>query len=80
MTKNKNYDLVNKVEINSEKTLMRLLRTCYNVYGYVILKENIIGRYIKLQKTDLISELKTARNVDLSKFTYDTTNNCVYVG
>jgi hypothetical protein len=80
MTKNENYDLVNKVEINSEKTLMRLLRTCYNVYGYVILKENIIGRYIKLQKTDLISELKTARNVDLSKFTYDTTNNCVYVG
>tara|TARA_R100001530_G_scaffold120602_1_gene87902 strand:- start:103 stop:345 length:243 start_codon:yes stop_codon:yes gene_type:complete len=80
MTKNENYDLVNKVEINSEKTLMRLLRTCYNVYGYVILKENIIGRYIKLQKTDLINELKTARNVDLNKFTYDATNNCVYVG
>jgi hypothetical protein len=70
----------NRVEINSEKTLMRMLRSCYNVYGYVILKDNIIGRYIKLQKTDLINELKTARNVDLNKFTYDTTNNCVFVG
>ena len=80
MTKNENYDLVNKVKINSEKTLMRLLRTCYNVYGYVILKENIIGRYIKLQKTDLIKELKTARNVDLNKFTYETETNCIYVG
>lgn len=73
-------DFSTRVNVNSEKTLMRLLRSCYNVYGYVILKDNIIGRYIKLQKTDLIKELKTARNVDLNKFTYETETNCIYVG
>lgn len=73
-------DFSTRVNVNSEKTLMRLLRSCYNVYGYVILKDNIIGRYIKLQKTDLIKELKTARNVDLDKFTYETETNCIYVG
>ena len=73
-------DFSTRVNVNSEKTLMRLLRSCYNVYGYVILKDNIIGRYIKLQKTDLIKELKTARNVDLDKFTYETETNCIFVG
>ena len=73
-------DFSTRVNVNSEKTLMRLLRSCYNVYGYVILKDNIIGRYIKLQKTDLIKELKTARNVDLNKFTYETETNCIFVG
>ena len=73
-------DFSTRVNVNSEKTLMRLLRSCYNVYGYVILKDNIIGRYIKLQKTDLIKELKTARSVDLNKFTYETETNCIYVG
>ena len=28
-------DFSTRVNVNSEKTLMRLLRSCYNVYGYV---------------------------------------------
>ena len=69
----------NIVDIKDKKTLTRLLRNCFYVYGWVMFNEHD-GKYVKLQKTDLINELKTARNVDLNKFTYDTTNNCVFVG
>ncbi len=68
----------NIVDIKDRKTLTRLLRNCYYVYGHVMLDEHE-GYYIKLQKTDLISQLLGLESIDMSKFTYDSTNNIVYV-
>ena len=68
----------NIVDIKDKKTLVRLLRNCYYVYGYVIFNSNE-GNYVKLQKTDLMSQLWGVDSVDMSKFTYDTHNNVVYI-
>lgn len=56
----------NIVDIKDRKTLTRLLRNCYYVYGWVMLNEHD-GKYIKLQKTDLMSNLLDC-DFDLSKF------------
>ena len=68
----------NILDIKDKKTLVRLLRNCYYVYGYVIFNSNE-GNYVKLQKTDLMSQLWGVDSVDMSKFTYDTHNNVVYI-
>jgi hypothetical protein len=67
----------NIVDIKDKKTLVRLLRNCYYVYGYVIFNSNE-GSYVKLQKTDLMSQLWGMDSVDMGKFTYDSHNNIVY--
>jgi len=68
----------NIVDIKDKKTLVRLLRNCYYVYGYVIFNSNE-GNYIKLQKTDLMSRLLELDNIDMSKYQYDTHDNIVYI-
>lgn len=65
------------IEIKDKKTLTRLLRNCYYVYGYVLLSKDE-GRYIKIQKTDLMNNLIDC-DFDLSKFTYDTQENNIYI-
>ena len=67
----------NVVDIKDKKTLVRLLRNCYYVYGYVIFNSNE-GNYIKLQKTDLMSNLINLE-IDLKKFSYDTRENNIYI-
>jgi hypothetical protein len=67
----------NIVDIKDRKTLTRLLRNCYYVYGWVMLNEHD-GKYIKLQKTDLMSNLLDC-DFDLSKFGYDTKENIIYI-
>ena len=68
----------NIVEIKDKKTLVRLLRNCYYVYGYVIFNSNE-GNYIKLQKTDLMSRLLELDSIDMTKYQYDTHDNIVYI-
>ena len=68
----------NIVDIKDKKTLVRLLRNCYYVYGYVIFNSNE-GNYVKLQKTDLMSRLLELDNIDMSKYQYDTHDNIVYI-
>ena len=68
----------NVVDIKDKKTLVRLLRNCYYVYGYVIFNSNE-GNYVKLQKTDLMSRLLELDNIDMSKYQYDTHDNIVYI-
>ena len=65
------------LEIKDKRTLTRLLRNCYYVYGWVMLNGDD-GRYIKLQKTDLLSNLLDTE-YDLDKFSYDTQENIVYI-
>ena len=67
----------NIVDIKDKKTLTRLLRNCYYVYGWVLLSEHD-GAYIKMQKTDLMSNLIDG-DYDLNKFTYDTKENIIYI-
>ena len=66
-----------RIEIKDKRTLIRLLRTCYYVFGYVMLNEHD-GQYIKLQKTDLRGIL-LSNDYDLNKFTYDPEDNTVYM-
>ena len=66
------------VDIKDKKTLVRLLRNCYYVYGYVIFNSNE-GNYVKLQKTDLMSRLLELDNIDMTKYQYDTHDNIVYI-
>lgn len=68
----------NIVDIKDKKTLVRLLRNCYYVYGYVIFNSNE-GNYVKLQKTDLMSRLLELDNIDMTKYQYDTHDNIVYI-
>jgi len=68
----------NMVDIKDKKTLVRLLRNCYYVYGYVIFNSNE-GNYVKLQKTDLMSRLLELDNIDMTKYQYDTHDNIVYI-
>ena len=68
----------NIVDIKDKKTLVRLLRNCYYVYGYVIFNSNE-GNYIKLQKTDLMSRLLELESIDMTKYQYDTHDNIVYI-
>jgi hypothetical protein len=68
----------NIVDIKDKKTLVRLLRNCYYVYGYVIFNSNE-GNYVKLQKTDLMSRLLELENIDMTKYQYDTHDNIVYI-
>ena len=67
----------NIVNIKDKKTLKRLLRNCYYVYGWVMLSEHD-GKYIKLQKTDLMLNLIDT-DYDLDKFTYDTKENIIHI-
>ena len=67
----------NVVDIKDKKTLVRLLRNCYYVYGYIIFNSNE-GNYVKLQKTDLMSNLINLE-IDLKKFSYDTRENNIYI-
>lgn len=67
----------NIVDIKDKKTLTRLLRNCFYVYGFVAFSEHD-GKYVKLQKTDLMSNLIDG-DYDLNKFTYDTRENIVYI-
>ena len=66
------------VDIKDKKTLVRLLRNCYYVYGYIIFNSNE-GNYVKLQKTDLMSRLLELDNIDMTKYQYDTHDNIVYI-
>jgi hypothetical protein len=68
----------NIVDIKDKKTLVRLLRNCYYVYGYVVFNSNE-GNYVKLQKTDLMSRLLELDNIDMTKYQYDTHDNIVYI-
>jgi len=68
----------NIVDIKDKKTLTRLLRNCYYVYGYVVLSYDE-GYYVKLQKTDLMSKLLELDSIDMNKFQYDTHDNIVYI-
>ncbi len=68
----------NMVDIKDKKTLTRLLRNCYYVYGYVIFNSNE-GNYVKLQKTDLMSRLLELDSIDMTKYQYDTHDNIVYI-
>jgi len=68
----------NAVDIKDKKTLVRLLRNCYYVYGYVVLSYDE-GYYVKLQKTDLMSKLLELDSIDMNKFQYDTHDNIVYI-
>jgi|TARA_R100000482_G_C5029079_1_gene103216 hypothetical protein len=68
----------NIVDIKDKKTLVRLLRNCYYVYGYVIFNSNE-GSYVKLQKTDLMGKLLELDNIDMTKYQYDTHDNIVYI-
>ena len=68
----------NIVDIKDKKTLVRLLRNCYYVYGYVIFNSNE-GNYVKLQKTDLMSRLLELDSIDMTKYQYDTHDNIVYI-
>ena len=68
----------NIVDIKDKKTLVRLLRNCYYVYGYIIFNSNE-GNYVKLQKTDLMSRLLELDNIDMTKYQYDTHDNIVYI-
>ena len=65
------------IEVKDKRTLTRLLRNCYYVYGWVMLNEDD-GKYIKLQKTDLLSNLLDM-DYDLNKFSYDTQENIIYI-
>ena len=65
------------IEVKDKRTLTRLLRNCYYVYGWVMLNEHD-GKYIKLQKTDLLSNLLDMY-YDLNKFSYDTQENIIYI-
>ena len=67
----------NRIEIKDTRTLTRLLRNCYYIYAYVVIGTDE-GRYIKLQKTDLMSSLIDL-DIDLKKFTYDTSDNTIWV-
>ena len=67
----------NRIEIKDKRTLTRLLRNCYYICAYVVMGTDE-GRYIKLQKTDLMSNLIDL-DIDLKKFTYDTSNNTIWV-
>ena len=66
-----------QIEVKDKRTLTRLLRNCYYVYGWVMLNEHD-GKYIKLQKTDLLSNLLDM-DYDLNKFSYDTQENIIYI-
>lgn len=68
----------NIVDIKDKKTLVRLLRNCYYVYGYVVLSYDE-GYYVKLQKTDLMSKLLELDSIDFNKFQYDAHDNIVYI-
>jgi len=68
----------NTVDIKDKKTLVRLLRNCYYVYAYVVMSKHDTGRFIKLQKTDLMSQLIDT-DIDLKKFTYETSTNTVFI-
>ena len=65
------------VEVENKKTLTRYLRNCFYVYGWVQLSEDD-GKYIKLQKTDLMNELVSG-DYDLTKFLYNANENNLYV-
>lgn len=67
----------NRIEVKDTRTLTRLLRNCYYVYAYVVIGKNE-GRFVKLQKTDLMSNLIDLE-IDLKKFSYDTSENNVYI-
>jgi len=66
-----------QIEVKDKRTLTRLLRNCYYVYGWVMLNEHD-GKYIKLQKTDLLSNLLDT-DYNLDKFSYDTQENIIYI-
>ena len=68
----------NIVDIKDKKTLTRLLRNCYYVYAYIVMSKHDTGRFIKLQKTDLMSQLIDT-DIDLKKFTYETSTNTVFI-
>ena len=69
----------NIVDIKDKKTLVRLLRNCYYVLSYHSFNRDE-GQYIKLQKTDLTSQLLGLElEIDMSKFHYDTYENIVYI-
>ena len=68
----------NIVDIKDKKTLTRLLRSCYYVYAYIVMSKHDTGRFIKLQKTDLMSQLIDT-DIDLKKFTYETSTNTVFI-
>jgi len=68
----------NRIEIKDKRTLTRLLRSCYYVYAYIVMSKHDTGRFVKLQKTDLMSNLIDL-DIDLKKFTYDTSDNTIWV-
>ena len=68
----------NRIDIKDKRTLTRLLRSCYYVYAYVVMSKHDTGRFIKLQKTDLMSQLIDT-DIDLKKFTYETSTNTVFI-
>ena len=70
-------DTIARMEIKDKKTLTRLLRNCYYVFGWLVISEHD-GVYVKLQKTDLMASL-LANDYDMDKFTYDVTDNTIYV-
>jgi|TARA_R110000787_G_scaffold88702_2_gene188195 hypothetical protein len=68
-----------RIDIKDKKTLIRLLRSCYFVYAYIVLGGgNASGFSIKLQKTDLMLQLKDCE-IDLTKFRYDAQENNIYI-
>jgi len=68
----------NRIEIKDKRTLTRLLRNCYYVYAYIVMSKHDTGRFVKLQKTDLMSQLIDT-DIDLKKFTYETSTNTVFI-
>ena len=68
----------NRIEIKDKRTLTRLLRNCYYVYAYVVMSKVDTGRFIKLQKTDLMNQLIDT-DIDLKKFSYETRENVIYI-
>jgi hypothetical protein len=68
----------NRIEIKDKRTLTRLLRNCYYVYAYIVMSKHDTGRFVKLQKTDLMNQLIDT-DIDLKKFSYETTENVIYI-
>ena len=69
-------------DIKDKKTLIRLIRACTNVYIYVKLSEHS-GKYIKLQKTDLLQILKITDYEVKDEwdyiFRYNSDHNTIYI-
>ena len=48
------------------------------MYAYIVMSKHDTGRFVKLQKTDLMNQLIDT-DIDLKKFSYETRENVIYI-